>query len=107
MNNFRKLIVWQKSIELMKDIYFLTKLLPKEEKYNLVNQLTRCAVSIPSNIAESCSRSSVKDFRRFIEISLGSAFELETQLVIILETKYSTKLVIEPIFLKLMRFRKC
>ena len=82
MNNFRKLIVWQKSIELVKLIYTLSKSLPVEEKYNLKSQMVRCAVSIPSNIAEGCSRSGKKDFKRFLEIALGSTFELETQLII-------------------------
>lgn len=106
MNNFRKLIVWQKSIELVKNIYTLTRTLPKEEKYNLISQMTRSAVSIPSNIAEGCSRSSDKGFKRFLEISLGSAFELETQLIIILETEYSTETILEPIFIQIDQVQK-
>lgn len=62
--------------------YELTKGFPKEEKYGITSQITRAAVSIPSNIAEGSSRDSEKDYKRFVEISLGSSFELETQLLI-------------------------
>ena len=87
MTNFRTLKIWQVGMELVKDIYQLSGLLPGEEKYGLKSQLTRAAVSIPSNIAEGCSRSSKRDFKRFLEVALGSAFELETQLVLVLELK--------------------
>lgn len=87
MTNFRNLKIWQKGMELVIDIYKLSEMLPKEEKFGLRSQITRAAISIPSNIAEGCSRSSQKDFKRFLEVSLGSAFELETQLLIIQELK--------------------
>ena len=83
MSNFHNLKIWQKGMQLVIDIYKLSNKLPKEEKYGLKSQITRAAISIPSNIAEGSSRSSDKDFKRFLEISLGSAFELETQLLII------------------------
>jgi four helix bundle protein len=83
MRNFRKLTIWTQGIELAVKAYGLSKQLPKEELYGLRSQITRAVVSIPSNIAEGCSRSSEKDFKRFLEISLGSAFELETDLVIV------------------------
>lgn len=82
MRNFRDLEVWQSSVLFVKKIYIITSTFPKEEKYGLVSQINRCAVSIPSNIAEGCSRTSQKDFSRFLQISLGSAFELETQIEI-------------------------
>lgn len=82
MRNFRDLDVWKSSVQFVKKIYLLTDAFPNSEKYSLVSQITRCAVSIPSNIAEGCSRNSQKDFSRFLQISLGSAFELETQLEI-------------------------
>ena len=69
-------------MEIAKAAYKLTRKLPKEEKYGLSSQAFRAAVSIPSNIAEGCSRTSQLDFKRFLEIALGSAFELETQLMI-------------------------
>ena len=82
MRNFRELEVWSISKNLAKGIFQVTRNFPKSEIYGLTSQLTRSAISIPSNIAEGCSRSSNKEFVRFLEIALGSAFELETQLVI-------------------------
>jgi len=81
MTNFRNLKIWQKGMELVKCIYELSEKLPKEEKFGMRSQITRAAVSIPSNIAEGSSRSSQKEFKRFLEVSLGSAYELETQLL--------------------------
>ena len=78
-NTYKDLIVWQKAILLVTDIYLLTKTFPQDERFVLVSQLNRAVISIPSNIAEGSSRSSDKDYNRFIEISLGSCFEAETQ----------------------------
>ncbi|PLX22308.1 MAG: diversity-generating retroelement protein bAvd family protein [Marinilabiliales bacterium] len=83
MKDFKKLNVWQKGIDLVTSIYKISKNFPSEEKYGLSSQITRAAVSIPSNIAEGSSRFSEKDYFRFLEIALGSAFELETQLMIV------------------------
>jgi len=83
MRNFRELTIWNHGIDLAIKGYELARQLPKEELYGLRSQITRAVVSVPSNIAEGCSRSSEKDFKRFLEISLGSAFELETDLIII------------------------
>ncbi len=83
MKNYKKLNVWTNSIKLCNQVYELAKKLPASEKYGLYSQITRSVVSIPSNIAEGCAKSSTKDFNRFLEIALGSAFELETQLIII------------------------
>lgn len=82
MRNFRELEVWKDARVLVKKIYTITKCLPESEKYGLVSQMNRCAVSIPANIAEGCSKYSQKDFVRFLQISLGSAFELETHLIL-------------------------
>jgi four helix bundle protein len=82
MRNFREMIIWNQGIDLAVKIYRITKKLPSEERFGLASQLTRAAVSIPSNIAEGCSRSSEKDFARFLEHSLGSAYEVETDLII-------------------------
>lgn len=82
MKNFKQLLVWQKGFELAVNSFKLTSAFPKEERFSLANQITRSAVSIPSNIAEGSSRTSEKDYHRFLEVSLGSAFELETQLLI-------------------------
>ena len=73
MRNFRELMIWQKGMEIVVRIYELTSLLSKGETYGLKNQLQRAAVSIPSNIAEGCSRNSESDFKRFLEIAIGSA----------------------------------
>lgn len=85
MHNFKELKIWRKSKDLSKEIFLLTSEFPAEHKFGLSSQLNRCSVSIPSNIAEGTSRDSQKDFARFLQISLGSAFELETQLIIATE----------------------
>ena len=82
MNDYKKLEIWKESIILVVDVYNLTKKFPKSEMFGLTSQIKRCSVSIPSNIAEGSSRRSEKDYNRFLEISLGSSFELETQLLI-------------------------
>ena len=82
MRNFKQLLIWQKGFQIAVKSYGLVSSFPKEEKYAISSQITKAAVSIPSNIAEGSSRSSMKDYNRFLEISLGSSFELETQLLI-------------------------
>lgn len=83
MRNFRNLVIWKKGINLVNNVCKLSVKIPNRETYGLISQITRAAVSIPSNIAEGCSTKSSNDFLRFLEISLGSAYELETQLLII------------------------
>ncbi|GAB4159855.1 MAG: four helix bundle protein [Winogradskyella sp.] len=85
MRDFRKLDIWTDAISLVKHVYKLIEELPEEEKFGLKSQISRCVVSIPSNIAEGCAKDSQKDFVRFLQISLGSAFELETHLIICVE----------------------
>ena len=80
MKVYTELEVWKESRILVKDIYSITKSFPKEEIYGLSNQLRRCAVSIPSNIAEGCGRRTSADTIQFLHISRGSLYELETQL---------------------------
>ncbi|MDB5011969.1 MAG: ribosomal protein [Daejeonella sp.] len=82
MHNFKDLRVWQKSMDLTTDIYKLLACFPIDEKFGLISQLKRAAVSVPSNIAEGAGRNSNKEFSHFLSISLGSLFELETQLII-------------------------
>lgn len=79
---YKKLIVWQKSIELTKEIYVITEGFPKSELFGLVSQMRRAAISIPSNIAEGSKRKTKKDFQRFLVIAYGSGSELETQIEI-------------------------
>lgn len=82
MHNYKNLEIWKLSLEFCKTIYFIVSQFPKEEMFGLSSQIKRSAVSISSNIAEGSSRNSDKDFIRFLEIALGSSFELETQLTI-------------------------
>lgn len=82
MHHYKKLNVWQDSVEFAADIYRVTASYPKQEKYGITMQIRRSAVSIGSNIAEGAGRSSNKEFIRFLDIATGSAFELETQLII-------------------------
>ena len=82
IRTFRDLVVWQKAMVLVTGIYRETKSFPKDETYGLVSQMRRCAVSIPSNIAEGYGRHATNDYLRFLQIAMGSLFELETQLQI-------------------------
>jgi len=88
MRNFKELKIWQKGFDIATASFSLTSGFPPQEKFGLISQINRCAVSIASNIAEGSSRTSDKDYKRFIEISLGSCFELETQLLIADKLKY-------------------
>ena len=82
MHNFRKLDTWLDGVELADTIYTLTASFPKTAIYGLSSQMQRAAVSVPSNIAEGSGKGSDRDFARFVSISLGSLFELETQIEI-------------------------
>ena len=81
-SDYKELQVWQKAMDLVVEIYKISKLLPKEETYGISDQIRRAAVSIPSNIAEGQSRNSAKEFIQFLSIARGSLAELETQLLI-------------------------
>jgi len=84
----KDLLVWKKSMDLVKQIYELTQDFPKSEIYGLTSQVRRSAISIPSNIAEGAARNSSKEFIQFLYISLGSVAELETQLLIAQNLEY-------------------
>lgn len=101
--SFRQLIVWQKSFRLAVDVYQLTKQLPADEKFGLCSQMRRCAVSIPSNIAEGQQRHNVKEYRQFLGIAQGSAAELETQLLL---TQEIYKLSVEELLSQLVEIQK-
>ena len=88
IKNFQDLRIWQKGIEVVKDVYILTKKFPKEELYGLTSQMRRSAVSIPSNIAEGFRRYHNKEYKQFLYIALGSCAELETQIIIANELNY-------------------
>jgi len=84
MKDFKKLKVWEKGVELSVQVYELVNSLPDHERYGMSSQMTRCAISIPANVAEGSSRDSTKEYKRYLEIALGSSFELETFLIILL-----------------------
>ena len=88
MGTFKDLLAWQKSLTLAKKVYQVTGNFPTEERFGLVNQMRRCAVSIPSNIAEGYGRGSDKELLRFLYVALGSSNELETQLFLSLELSF-------------------
>ncbi len=106
MRNFRNLHIWQNGIGIVKEIYNLSLEFPKEEKYGLISQMTRAAVSVPSNIAEGCSRNSDIEYKCFLEIALGSLFELETQLIIAVEVGFCTQERLKIIFEKIEKEEK-
>ncbi len=82
MKNFKELRIWQNGFQIAINSFKITENFPKSEKWGIGLQINKAGVSIPSNIAEGSSRTSRKDYNRFVEISLGSSFELETQLLI-------------------------
>ena len=88
VKTFRDLKIWQQGIAIVKDIYQLSRRFPKEEMYGLTSQMRRAAISIPSNVAEGFKRNSEKEYRKFLFVALGSAAELETQVIISNELNY-------------------
>ena len=88
IKSYKELIVWQKSILLVKEVYLLTEKFPASELYTLTSQIRRSAISIPSNIAEGYGRNSLKDYTKFYNVAYGSALELETQLLLGKELRF-------------------
>jgi four helix bundle protein len=88
MQDFRKLVVWQKSHQLTLDVYKITKTYPKEELFGLTSQTRRAAASIPTNIAEGCGRNGGADLARFLDIALGSACELDYHFILARDLEY-------------------
>ena len=88
IKSFRDLIVWQKAMVLVTEIYGITKNFPKDEIYGLTSQIRRSAISVPSNIAEGYGRNSTLDYTRFLQIARGSLYELQTQLEIAANIDY-------------------
>jgi len=91
MKTFRDLLVWQKSMSFVTEVYKISKSFPKEETFGLTSQLRRSAVSVPSNISEGFGREGVNDYLRFLNIALASLFELQTQLEIAFNLEYIKK----------------
>ena len=92
MSTYKDLKVWQKSIELALLVYRVTDLFPSKENFGLTSQMRRCAVSVPSNIAEGKNRRSNPEFKRFINIALGSLGELDTQSLLAKELQYCSEI---------------
>lgn len=97
IKSFKDLKVWQKGIELVSEIYKITKGFPEEERYGLTSQLKRASISVPSNIAEGFRRNSVKGHKQFLNIALGSCAELETQIIIAKELGYINSISSTPL----------
>ena len=104
-HNYKNLKIWQLGLEISKDISDLIPTFPKHEMYDLGSQLSRCSVSIPSNIAEGSARSG-KSFSHFIDIALGSSFELGTQLLIAYHRKYINENTLEILEAKIEEFQR-
>ena len=88
MHQYKKLEIWQRAVDLAVKIYQASDSFPKDERYGLISQITRSAVSVSSNIAEGAGRNTNKDFDNFLGIALGSLFEVETQLIIASRLSY-------------------
>ena len=101
MHNYRELEIWNEGIELAKIIYQMVKEFPKDEIYGLTSQIKRCAISIPSNIAEGSGRDTNKDFNHFLAIATGSSYELETQLILAKELGFISEEKLSPVLKKI------
>jgi len=106
MHNFRQLQIWKEGMEVTKQVYLLLAKFPSSEKFGLISQISRCAVSVPSNIAEGSSRPSSKEFAHFLSIALGSLFELETQLLLSAELSIVSFDDVELIIANLIQLQK-
>ena len=96
MHNFEKLKIWQKAMDIEVHVYEISTFLPNDEKFNLTHQIKKCAVSIPSNIAEGAGRNGEKEFVQFLGIANGSTFELITQLILAKRLNLISEDVIQP-----------
>lgn len=97
MRDFRQVKVWEQAHRLTLRIYHVTKSFPKEELFALTNQMRRAAMSVPTNIAEGCGRGSNKDYANFLQIALGSVYELDYQLLLAFDLKYIDIAVFEAL----------
>jgi four helix bundle protein len=104
--NHKDLDVWKNSMDLVTAIYKITNQFPKEEKFGLIDQIRRAAVSIPSNIAEGAARGTDKDFVRFLYFSLGSSAEVETQVILSQRLRFIGNQVEDELLLKIASIKK-
>jgi four helix bundle protein len=106
MNQYKNLKVWQKAMDLVVEVYKKTDKFPDKERFGLISQINRCAVSMPSNIAEGAGRNSSKEFNNFLGITLGSSCELETQLMIAQKLGYIKEKELEEFNLAIEEIQK-
>lgn len=106
MHNFKELKIWNKSIDLATEIYKATSKFPSDEKFGLIPQMRRCAVSMPSNIAEGAGRNTNGEFRQFLGIANGSSFELYTQLILSNKLKLIDDDALNPILKEIDEIQK-
>ena len=104
-HNYKNLKIWKVGMEIVDDVFEIVNKFPKEEKFGLTSQISRCSISIPSNIAEGSSRTD-KSFSHFIDVSLGSSFELETQLIIAYKRNYISNELLNKVEEKIAEFQK-
>ena len=98
VKTYRDLVVWQKSMVLVTEVYEISKKFPKDELYGLTSQIRRCAISLPSNIAEGYGRNSTNDYIHFLRIASGSLYELQTQMEISLNLQYIDRREFENLY---------
>ncbi|WP_410005492.1 four helix bundle protein [Aequorivita nionensis] len=106
MHKLEDLKIWNKAMEVAEEVYLLTANFPKEEKFGLINQLRRSAVSIPSNIAEGAGRNTNGEFKNFLGIANGSSYELYTQLLLSIKLKLGSESLVNPILSKVIELQK-
>ena len=106
MHKIEDLKIWNKAMNLVKQVYLVVSELPSDEKFGLTSQMKRSAISIPSNIAEGAGRNSKKEFKHFLGISNGSCYELQTQLTLLIELDLISKEKVNPIILLCIELQK-
>ncbi len=106
-HNFKELKLWKDSMAFAKEIFTVTQSFPSEEKFGMISQMRRCAVSIPSNIAEGSGRTSNREFSRFLDISLGSAYEIETQFYYLWTLFMSRRIIRKCCLNSLILYNEC
>lgn len=105
-HNYSNLQIWKRSRVFVKNVYSVIHTLPLDEKYGLSSQIKRCAVSVPSNIAEGCGRGTNKQLSHFLNYSIGSLCELETQLLLAVDLDFLSNNDINPLIEELIVIRK-
>ncbi len=106
MHNIKELKIWQKAIELAVKVYEVSDKFPADERFGLISQTRRCAVSVSSNIAEGAVRNTKGEFKQFLGIANGSSFELQTQLVIANKLNMISNEMLDPLLLQIDELQK-